>query len=219
MPRYKNKHTLRDRKLVRRGASVRKVGIGKSLMTYNNPKLAFKIKRTGVIEVAPLNFGSETQRAYNFQLAQVPGFAELVALFDSYRIDKVKIVLRPYKSDTLQVPDSTIYNMPRVYHVIDYDDDTALSIAALQEYSNCKNTVAKYSVKRWLVPKLAQTVYRTGVSSAYSTPEKSMKLDCAYTDVPHYGFKWAATPTGGAVTTTFGYEVIVDYYMSFFGIR
>lgn len=198
--------------------------LGRSLL-YNNPKQAYKIKRTATGTSAQYYFTNgiaNTYRAWSFSLDQLPNFTEFTNLFDSYRIDK--IVMRFIAVHAQQVSAevnnaaAVTVTQPRVYTVIDYDDDAVpTSITELTQYSNCKIRQAGKSFKVILQPKVAVQVYRSAVTTAYAAPDKGTKLDCAYADVPHFGVKLAMT--SNATNGYFGYDVNVDYYCSFFGIR
>lgn len=190
-----------------------------STRVYSNANTAYRIHRVASIDAFTSGAATETLKAYSFNLSQVPGYADFQGLFDSYKIDKVTITLQPYKSNEYDAT-TGVYtaNTPRIYHAIDYDDDSAVAaVSDMQQYNNVKHTLAKYTIKRSFVPKISQTVYRTAITSAYMTPTKSIKLDMAYVDVPHYGFKLGMTASGNA--GAFGYEVLCDFYISFYGIR
>lgn len=92
------------------------------------------------------NANTPATYAMQFQLSDLPNYAEFTSLFDQYRIRTVVVkikpkqtqgVLMPYDS-TLQSPSPTLF-VPNVWGAIDYDDSTATSPEALKEYSNAQN--------------------------------------------------------------------------------
>lgn len=198
--------------------------LGRALL-YNNPKQAYRIKRTATGTTSQYyitNGIANTYRAWSFSLDQLPSYTEFTNLFDSYKIDK--IVMRFIAVHTQQVSAEVsnaavpAVTQPRVYTVIDYDDDsTPTAITELTQYSNCRIRQAGRSFKIILRPKVAVQVYRSAVTTAYAAPDKTTKLDCAYADVPHFGVKFAMT--SNATNGYFGYDVNIDYYCSFYGIR
>jgi len=202
-------------KTARTRISIRRPGISRSL-TYSNPNVPMRVKRTAVID----NFVSaagEVNKAYTFNLAQLPGVSDFTSMFDAYKIDKVNVTFWPFKATNQDPSTVSTYDIPRTYLLVDYDDDNPQTSTNLREYANCRISTMTRKLKISLVPKVAQAVYRTALTSAYAQPNKSIKLDMSYTDVPHYGIKYANTTSGTA--GGFGYEVQVQFYVSLYGVR
>lgn len=154
----------------------------------------------------------------SFSLSDVPASTEFTSLFDQYRINCVvfTIVNRANVRDQLPSPDQT--GMPILYYVVDNDDVTAPTRAELQEYSQTKTfyyTADKRACRIKLFPKVTNTVFRTGATSAYAVSMKKQWLDCAYPDIPHYGLKWFLEVPGTTGSTNCTFDVISTYYLQF----
>jgi len=145
---------------------------------------------------------------------------DFTALFDQYRIDKVKIELswgQPESSLNQQYP------LPTIYKVIDYDDTTSIaSIAAAFEYGSCETLkLSNASDGRtgvhtiWLKPRPLVQTYRSAITTGYQSVRAGW-MDCAQTDIPHYGMKLYYDNAGITADTTIGRLIIVQtYYFSF----
>lgn len=217
MPRlFTQANINKYRKAFRKPRIIKKArGISRSL-TYSNPNVPMRVKRTAVLD----NFVSaagEVNRSYTFNLAQLPGVADFTSMFDAYKIDKVIVTFWPFKATNQDPTTVSNYDIPRTYLLVDYDDDIAQTSTNLREYANCRISTMTRKLKISLVPKVAQAVYRTALTSAYAQPSKAIKLDMSYTDVPHYGIKYANTSSSTA--GGFGYEVQAQFYVSLYGVR
>lgn len=213
-------------KRLRTGKAVRK--FGKALL-YNNANFAYRIKRTATGTTSQYYFVSNASatgpvfKAWSFSLDQVPNYTEFTNLFDSYKIDKIVMRFMPVHAQNISMTQNqsgatATISHPRVYTVLDYDDDSVpTSVGELTQYSGCKVRLAGKQFKLIFRPKVAMQVYRSAVTTAYANPDKQVKLDCAYADVPHFGVKLAMTDSGTA--GYFGYDLNIDYYCSFYGIR
>jgi len=199
--------------------------VGRSLL-YNNPLMAYRIKRiaTGTTSQYQINSSGagNTYRAWSFSLDQVPNPSEFTNLFDSYKIDKVVVKFQAVGVQQISSEYSNgagaVSYQPRTYTAVDYDDDTVpTALTELTQYSNCKQRLAGRNFSITIRPKVAVQVYRSAVLTAYANPDKTVKLDCAYSDVPHFGLKFAMTQT--STNNQFNYDVSMEYYCSFYGIR
>lgn len=155
-----------------------------------------------------------------FILNKVAGYAEFVAIFDAYRINKVVVKLRPVYTE---VNINTSANTPAATAVpmfgiaTDYDSVSTnpTSMAIIREYDNALVVPATKPITRSCVPRTAFPVYRDGVNWAYAQGNRRMWLDCKNTDVPHYGMVWFAEAT---INNTYRYEIEYIYYVSFKGL-
>lgn len=154
-----------------------------------------------------------------FRLDQVPNYSELVALFDSYQIDKVKVMLTPVKN---QLNTGISIDTPRLHYCIDYDDGSPPgTVTEMQEYATYKVCEANRPLTIWLKPKISLQTFRTGLAEAYCRPDayiqQHLLLDCANPDIQHYGLKFAIEPSSTA--NYFTYKVVAKYYFKFSGLR
>lgn len=154
---------------------------------------AYSFKRTfQYVEHSYTGTGGPYFDHSTFQLADIPSYAEFSSLFDRYRLNAVKV--------TFIIGVNIAYNgsgqnyLPRLHSVIDYDDNTnASSLDDLMQYQSYKLkqfTASKMKISRYIRPKTAGLMYKTGVTSGYSVT-KPPWIDLTTGDVPHYGLKWA----------------------------
>lgn len=124
----------------------------------------------------------------------LPNSSELTALYDQYKIDWVEVDF--IFSNNQSSVNSPGTNMPIMWVCKDYDDSNAASVTDIQQYESAKcwqmGEVGKTHFKMRVRPKLASSVYNTGVSGTYS-PQSGF-IDTAYTNVPHFGIKLAYDP-------------------------
>lgn len=118
-----------------------------------------------------------------------PNSAEVAALFDQTRIDKLEIEFSGGGSD--QAPGVGVM-MPRIYVAADYTDGTTGTTLAqvLQQqgakWLNCSNdnSIQKFTI----YPKFQRQIYYTSLTTGY---ESSSGFIQSGIDVPHYGCRVA----------------------------
>jgi hypothetical protein len=125
--------------------------------------------------------------ALQFSLGSFAGYAELTALFDSWRIQQIRIEFMPY---TLRyIPGTSA--LPGLLHTVtDFDDATPpTSVDSLREYSSYQ--LARYPayVERVINPCAALAAYQ-GAFTAYARIQ-SPWIDATDYGVLHYGLKYA----------------------------
>jgi len=152
-------------------------------------------------------------------LSYVAGYAEFVAMFDSYRINKVVARFRPVFGQVNVNTSATASasQVPMVGVATDYDSvaSNPTSMAIIREYDNATIVPATSKITRILVPRTAVPVYRDGVNWAYSLGARRLWLDCKNADIPHYGLVWFKE---AATAGCFQYEITYTYYVSFKGL-
>lgn len=146
-----------------------------------------------IVSKGPLTFStgsSSTSLGLTFSLSDIGNAAELIALFDQFRLDKVVVKITPtFNSiDAPSIASSMI--TPQIFTAIDYDDNTAPpSEASIREFGSCKETNGSKAHIRTLVPKVLTMAYKTALTTAYAPAKSAMYIDCADSTVPHYGLK------------------------------
>lgn len=154
--------------------------------------------------------------AQAFALKDDPNRAELTAICEKYKLTGVKVRLIPAWNSVNAENISNKQNSDMtgwIHSVIDYDDYVAATatdtgINALRQYANYKMTSATKGLSRFIRPKMAQPVYRDGVSSAYM-PTTAKYIDEIYDDVEHYGLKFVIeilNPSSDIRTMAFKWE-------------
>jgi len=130
--------------------------------------------------------------------------AELSTLFDHYRLDGIEIqVLASGDPNTFTATGT----LPRMYIFNDYDDSGTVGNLAQAQQSQGVQVFQPGALDRsfshFIKPRLLTQTYRTAVTTGYAPAEKSIWVDSAQGDVPHYGVKLWATLPGVAASVTF----------------
>jgi len=119
----------------------------------------------------------------------LPNAAEISALYDQVKIDKVEMTFLNFSADT---SGSTAQYPPRYYICNDYNDAAVgTSLAQVQQMdatlvdSSGNKPAFKWTVK----PKYQRLVYYTAVTSSFEPATGFVNSD---TEIPHYGVKVAA---------------------------
>lgn len=166
----------------------------------------FSTKRTVTTGRLAASTTVETDAAYSFQLSDLPNYTEFTLLYDEYRIDKVVMTVIP---DTQQTLTTAGQGNCVMWSVLDYDDATALTVLALQQYETCKTHNSIKPFTRTVVPRWAKAVY-SGAFTSFSSG--SGWIDSASAGVQHYGIKLGIATQQGTSNT---YTIVCDYYVSF----
>lgn len=139
----------------------------------------------------------------NFQLKQVPDYAEFTGLFDRYQIAGIKIKIIPYLTAITSFDTSGagagngggVQSMPITVHsIIDHDDSNNIGgstdayVNQLRQYESYKvNNLAGRPIKRFFKPRIAMAGY-AGTFTGYAN-FKNIWIDAASNDIQHYGLK------------------------------
>lgn len=135
--------------------------------------------------------GAPLLKGASFNLNNIPNVGEFTALFDQYMITHVQLRFHLQVDPSAQASASAVY--PKIYTATDFDDDGApATLNAIREHARCKVRVLNPNrpVVVNIKPAINTLVYRGITTSSYS-PQWRKWIDCAQTDVPHFGLKWA----------------------------
>lgn len=128
-----------------------------------------------------------------FSLAQLVAVADITALFDNYRIKKVRLQFS-YSSNSADVNMVTsTLTLPLMDYAFDPDDSVQPSSqTAVQEIETCKTKRLGHEVFYLDVYPRAQQVIGTaaGASAVGGLLPTKTWLDCQSTNVEHYGVKF-----------------------------
>lgn len=142
------------------------------------------------------------REGFNFSFSDVPGYTELTALFDYYKITGIKVRIMPFTQDT-SISTASLNNSynPPIYIAPDTNDGSApATVDAILEYDTLKIGWLWKGVSCYFKPKFsdATSAQRGGwVSTANAT------LDW-------YGLKVAIPPTGGSAGKA---TMLVTFYV------
>lgn len=147
----------------------------------------------------------------SYLLSGVPNSSEFTALYDCYRIDKVEIT---FVFDLGSAATTSYY--PRIVFAPDFNDSTPPTTETdVLQYSQARSyqfSDANRELTISIVPRVAKTVYRTAVTSAYGWDSTRTWLDTAYPDIPHFGLKFFVNNYN---STSFG-GTKLRYYTRYF---
>lgn len=172
---------------------------------------------TSVISSTSALTGADTiEFALSFSLSALPNVSEFVNLFDAYMIDKVVVQIKminnpdqPWAPQTTSNSSSNIY--PTIWYTPDYDDSNNVTLAQIKEFERVRHKVLypNRMINIVVRPKPVSQVYRTAITTGYQVNKKSMWLDLAQTDIPHYGLKTVIDFEG---TTAQGLDINRYYF-------
>lgn len=156
------------------------------------------------------------------KLSDIINFSSYTTLWDQYRIDQVIIkfipvqseaVFRPYDDTTN--PGFSVSEIPRLTTVIDRDDSTvANTFNEIFQRPQSRTRKATKPIVYKFVPNRLIEVYRSSLTTGYRVDNESKSyLDCGYSDVPHYGIKFALEATSPA--NAYQYRIERTYKISF----
>lgn len=166
-------------------------------MTYG-PMKPYLFKRSCLIPSLQFVWSISNQApVYLPSAGDLPNFSEFTALYDEYKINKIKLNFECLfngrdmnSTNPTSGTASLLGSLKRIRVVRDYNDNTALaSENSAFEYQNCRSYAVGKSFKIVLYPRLLTINYRSAVSSSY-TSTKPKYIDTTDTATPHYGLKF-----------------------------
>jgi len=146
-------------------------------------------------------------------------YADYVAIFDQYRINKVTVTFEPRQTTVIQRPFDDTTNpgiggiTPHIVTVLDRDTGTVpYDYQSTIMKRPMKETLCTKRVRWSFKPNRLVPVYRS-TTDAYKIDTSNEWLDCTYVNVPHFGIQYvmeASSPEYAYV-----YEVRTKYSVSF----
>lgn len=179
-----------SRRVRRRGTRRRMKYIGRTRIGKKGQVLYVKRKIIMNTNV-PMNMNLGVGYAYAFALQDIQDDTELAALFDNYKLSRVKVKFMPvaapiqsYLGGTATTP--ATYPTPFYMHgAIDTNDASdPTSADEVLQYQNCKSWRSDRGKKFYWKPSIEYSVdgHTAGVKPA-------SYLDCAQKNIRHYGLK------------------------------
>lgn len=230
---YLLKMALRRKFKSRRRQSKRKYSSRRKsrTMARRTPKGYMIMKRKAIYS---FEIGNQvTYSNINFTIGTVNTGSELSAMFDLYKISRIKVrfhkVCMPTQGMTTGVPGAISFpTVPRAYACIDYnDDDIPTSALALREYGNCKVWHVDRDQTFYFKPKVNLDVERNTnqPTPALASSPKWFKFDNNGASVRHRGLKFVieqlVAPNGTYWAPGFGpnMEYEVTYYIKLKNVK
>lgn len=160
--------------------------------------------------------GSDQHLTYQFKLDNLVNPSDFTNLYDSYRINKITLMLEPLWEQS--GAGSGLNQNRRIRVVHDYTDAVPLTQEDdYLEYSNCKSYFpwSKRGIKITLYPKIKNIIENAGGgANAYTTVSSSkVWLDTDSDEVPHFGLK-IFIPGSMAATDLQLFRVRAKYHIS-----
>lgn len=159
---------------------------------------------------------TDTLGAYSFRLADLPNAADLVKMFDYYRIDKVQIHFIPDASNIPTVGGAAVQKRCYLYTAKDYNDATTPTlITDVMQYQTCKFTPYLEKHVRSIKPQ----TQATNVDGTVSIANNSSWVSTGSPNVKWYGLKVGISANGNSAGSVQSYIVHCVYYLSFKNIQ
>lgn len=134
--------------------------------------------------------------SYVFKLSLIPGYTEIQAMWDFYRITAIDVLYSPASkcgpsAATTTSPGTVMAAGP------DYDESTAVNFATMLERQDTSVFSVFDSWELTFQPRASTVVYGNGVSSGYALAPAGQWMDTS-ADVSYYGFNYAFPATAAA---------------------
>ncbi len=162
------------------------------------------------------NSGAITTGGSFFSFNQIPGYTDLAAVYDQYRILKVVIHHTSISQGIVQASTGANgVNIPPTFLICtDYDDSVAPgTLDVLREYATCQNKPVNRNFSYTIYPRSSTMVYEGVAATGYS-PKYGQWLSTTDPGIPHYGVKWGINTnalTGAADAFGFTREVEIHF--------
>lgn len=165
-----------------------------------------------------------------WQLSDVPNASEFTALYDQFKILKIKtyIVMRANVNSLNDSAGNNNIGMPNIICAEDLDDVTAPSdnlagYQVVQQYARSKAmsfTPEKRVFRFTVVPAVSTQIFESGVSTAYS-PKRLQWISTNDPTTPHYGMKYVIEVpiSGGTVGVDVAFDVYATYKLLFRSVK
>ena len=170
-------------------------------LAYQGPKV-YNFKRSwnagtqATVALTPFLYST------NFSLNDVPGYTEFAAMFDNYKINRIRFRAFPYQTESNSTGTvNNAGNVPLIYVVDTSDATTPTTVEELCEYQDHKITNLYSGIDCYFKPKFADATSAVrGGWVATSNPSLNW-----------FGLKIAAPPTTNAMT----FYMVWTFYLSF----
>jgi len=194
-----------------------KVPRGFQQPNLSNQKYRFQrwVSSSDISQVA----AADTFMTYQFQINDVSNTTDFSALFDQYRFVAVKAEFRP-RFDIGALGSVAANKLPRLYSVLDYDDNTAPTlISQLREYQSCKMTRFDADHVRMLRPRMALGSQNQAGTFVARSNVPAQWIDLADLTVVHFGIKVAIEGGVAGQTNLQSWSVDLLYMLEFKQVR
>lgn len=189
----------------------KKTASSHTVAMYKQPTNPIRfVRRNADYGSIPLSGITGTGISFTFRLSNVAGNAELISLYDQYKINAVSLTFIPRMTQITGTLTAGNVENVRCLTAIDYNDSTAPTSAEyLREYENCE--------VRSIVEQFTVYVDKPKIFDTSST-SRTAWIGTSSATTLHYGLKFWADSTQ-MTSGNYGYLVEAVYYMSFKAIK
>ena len=195
----------------------------KSYAPYSKRKSKYAPKVTSIVQQSYLGtiqstVSTDTLTVLKFNLDDMPGYADLAAVFDQYKIDKVELRFVPNANTNPTVLGAQTQTRSRLYTAFDANDATVpATLNELIQYQNCSQTPYLEEYRRTIYPRLAvnssdeEGVVTLGPANSWCATSQK--------DVDWYGLKIGASANGITAGTIQTWMILAKFYISLKNIK
>lgn len=207
----RNSRTARRNSSSRRQTGTRSLNSTLTTVMDFRPYRFQKLLAKGVVTSTS---AAEGLYAFQFAISDLSEIASFTSIFDQYRLARIDMLIKPMTSPSTTANISVPYSF--AYVVTDYDDAAVLASASLSlNYQNCAILSPGQSHSRYLIPHVLMSTFDG--AAAFAQSKAAPWIDCANTNVVHYGAKISVTQS----TSTFvsSWYIWTRYYVEFRCVR
>lgn len=175
---------------------------------------------TRVCEKTALQLSGQiwSSRVYTFRLSDLPNYTEFTALYDQYKIEKVKLQFFPRFDTTLPSSTGAGFTNTLLYNINSEDGTNRMTTEydALQAMS-AKMRVTNDPFTIWVKPKF-QVEVASSLSFSAAQPSTGW-LDCDNFGVQHVGHEIGGYQMAAGAGQTNEWKCYATYYVAFKDIK
>lgn len=125
-----------------------------------------------------------------FSLNQLTAFSEFTNLFDSYKINSVKVYLKAFYNTSA----ATSVGLPSIEYVTDHDDANVITPSQMRERVGSKHkwfNATRNVATMWVRPRVGNIVQSSAAlgTTALATGKRAQWIDSSTPGVEHYAIK------------------------------
>lgn len=178
---------------------------------------------TGVLSRYFNQTASDAAYGLQFRAVDVDNWSQFSSLYDQYCITKIVLKLIPMLTNNPVQPISgaSMVNPGLVGTAIDTDDDSVTAtLPYFQQYESFRfqNTLSNRTITRKFVPGIKEYTLTSAGTSVAGATKKKQWLDCANSNVSHYGCKVFIEKYNNANAPQI-WQVMAYYYIKFRNVR
>ncbi len=165
------------------------------------------------VEIVTASTAAPVSLAYAFALNGLAGSSTPAALFDFYKIEAVRMSVKP-QNNAISVQDPSVTKLANLYWVLDYNDVVPPTVASdMTVYDNCMVLAPGESGQRTFRPKPKVVVNSAG-GTDYMSVEPGW-MPTTSDDVLHFGSKLFSPVVNGGQLDKQVWTVTFEYYIAF----